>query len=305
MELPKGDEYHRSAIRLNSGKNCLAYLLLARKYKKVYIPYFTCRAVLQPFIEQGVAYEFYHIDGRWEMAREMELKAGEALLYTNYFGLKQRYVEALVRKYGRQLIVDNTQAFYAKPLPGIDTFYTCRKFFGVPDGAYLYCDIVPGEEIPQGNSFHRFGHLLKRIDISAGEGFDDFHKNEEELGNEPILFMSKLSQRLMESINYHETAQRRRANYELLHSALQSTNDLDLPLEDAIPMVYPYLTEEDTLRQRLISEKIFIPTYWPNVFEWCRPEEREYLLAQRLCCLPIDQRYDKEEMRRILEVIIQ
>ena len=140
LELPLKKEYHKNALRLNSGKNCLEYILRARQYKKVYIPYYTCDIILRPFEKLHIAFEFYHINIHLELAQEINLREGEALLYTNYFGLKQHYVELLANKYVSQLIVDNTQAFFAKPLDGIDTFYTCRKFFGVSDGAYLYTD---------------------------------------------------------------------------------------------------------------------------------------------------------------------
>ena len=46
LELPLKEEFHKDALRLNSGKNCLEYILRARQYKKVYIPYYTCDVVL-------------------------------------------------------------------------------------------------------------------------------------------------------------------------------------------------------------------------------------------------------------------
>ena len=129
LELPRFEEYHKDAIRLNTGRNCLEYILSARGYKKVYIPYYTCDVVLEPFKKLGIPYENYHVNIHLEIQDEIALKTGEALLYTNYYGLKQRYTEKLAKQYGNCLIVDNTQAFYAKPIDGIDTFYTCRKFF--------------------------------------------------------------------------------------------------------------------------------------------------------------------------------
>ena len=155
LELPQREEYHKNAIRLNTGRNCLEYILRVRGYKKVYVPYYTCEAVMEPINKLGIPYEYYHIDIHFEIRDRFTLKEGEALLYTNYFGLKQRYVEQLAEKIGSRLIVDNTQAFYAKPIPGSDTFYTCRKFFGVPDGAYLYCDKDLDEKMEQDYSYDR------------------------------------------------------------------------------------------------------------------------------------------------------
>ena len=98
MELPRREEYHKNAIRLNTGRNCLEYILRCRKYSKVYIPYYTCDSILDPFNKLEIPYEFYHIDIQLEITDDFTLQGSEALLYTNYFGLKQRYVEQLAEK---------------------------------------------------------------------------------------------------------------------------------------------------------------------------------------------------------------
>ena len=304
LELPQREEYHKNAIRLNTGRNCLEYILRVRGYKKVYVPYYTCEAVMEPINKLGIPYEYYHIDIHFEIRDRFTLKEGEALLYTNYFGLKQRYVEQLAEKVGTRLIVDNTQAFYANPIPGIDTFYTCRKFFGVPDGAYLYCDKELDEEIEQDYSYDRVAHLVKRIDLSVEEGYKDFRRVDDGLDNQPIRKMSKLTQRMMQGIDYEAAAQRRRANYLMLNEALGKENNLELHLEgDAVPMVYPYCVPVERLREKLIENKIFVARYWANVLEWTKPDDIDYLLALQIQPLPIDQRYGEEDMKRIIEII--
>ena len=304
LELPLREEYHKNAIRLNTGRNCLEYILRARRYKKVYVPYYTCKAVMEPISKLGIPYEFYHIDIHFEIRDRFTLKADEALLYTNYFGLKQRYVEQLAEKTGTQLIVDNTQAFYAKPIEGIDTFYTCRKFFGVADGAYLYTDKLLDEEFVQDESYDRMAHLLKRIDLSAEQGFADFRKVDDGLDNQPIRKMSKLTQRIMQSIDYEVAAKKRRKNYQMLHEVLGEGNNLQLSLDnDAVPMVYPYLALINGLREQLIKNKVFVARYWPNVLDWTTEKEIEYLLANQMQPLPIDQRCDKGDMDRIIEIV--
>ena len=304
LELPQYEEYHKDAIRLNTGRNCLEYILQARGYKKVYIPYYTCDVVLEPFKKLGVPYEYYHVNIHLEIRDEIALKAGEALLYTNYYGLKQRYTEQLVQQYGNRLIVDNTQAFYAKPIDGIDTFYTCRKFFGVPDGAYLYTDKLLDVELEQDQSYERMLSLTKRIDLSPEAGYQDFRDVSKALVGQPIKRMSKLTQRMMLGIDYEAVAQRRRANYQLLNEALGKENNLELPLEDdAVPMVYPYLAPVKGLREKLIDNKIFVARYWPSVLEYTTPDDIDYLLAYQMQPLPIDQRYGEEEMRQIIDLL--
>ena len=304
LELPLREEYHKDAIRLNTGRNCLEYILRARGYKKVYVPYYTCEAVMEPINKLGIPYEFYHIDIHFEIRDRFTLKADEALLYTNYFGLKQHYVEQLAEKTGNHLIVDNTQAFYAKPILGIDTIYTCRKFFGVADGAYLYTDKLLDEEFVQDESYDRMAHLLKRIDLSAEQGFADFRKVDDGLDNQPIRRMSKLTQRIMQSIDYEAAAKKRRENYQMLHEVLGEENNLVLPLENnAVPMVYPFLAPIKGLREKLIENKVFVARYWPNVLDWTTKDDFEYLLAYQMQPLPIDQRCNKDNMQKIIEIL--
>lgn len=73
--------------------------------------------------------------------------------------------------------------------------------------------------------------------------------------------------------------------------------------ENAVPMVYPFLSDDANLKKKLIENKVFVATYWPNVMEWCEKGAWEYQLAQQACFLPVDQRYGEEEMERILEII--
>jgi hypothetical protein len=259
---------------------------------------------MEPINKLGISYEYYHIDLNFEIRDRFTLKADESLLYTNYFGLKRRYVEHLAAKTGARLILDNTQAFYAKPIQGIDTFYTCRKFFGVADGAYLYTDKLLDENFEQDESYDRMAHLLKRIDLSAEQGFADFRRVDDGLDNQPIRRMSKLTQRIMQSIDYEAAAKNRRENYHMLHEVLGEENNLGLPLdEDAVPMVYPFLSPVKGLREKLIENKVFIARYWPNVLDWTNEKDFEYLLAYQMQPLPIDQRYGKGDMNRMIDII--
>lgn len=302
LELRKGEHYHKTALRLNTARNCFEYILRAREYKKVYIPYYTCEVMLEPICKLGVDYEFYNIDIDFEPIHTVQLKEKEAFLYTNYYGLKQSCAQKLSQVYGNKLIIDNAQAFFATPIEGIDTFYSCRKFFGVPDGAYLYTDCLLDVDFEQDYSYDRMSHLLKRIDLSAEEGYKDFQQAEESLCNQPIRKMSKLTERILETIDYEHIKHIRRENYKNLFNILDSDKKWDLP-EDAVPLVYPHYTEGETLRNRLIKNRIFAPVYWHNVLGWCSEKSVEYKYVMHIIPLPIDQRYGEEDTNRISTII--
>lgn len=305
LELPLCCEYHGKAIALNTGRNSLEYILRVRGYKRVYLPYYSCEVLLEPFKKLGAEYTFYHINECLELEEDVELKDGEALLCINYFGFKQDYVEKLSAKYGQQLIVDNTQAFYAQPIEGIDTFYSCRKFFGVADGAYLYCDKPLDMELEQDQSWDRMDYLLKRIDLSPQVAYADFRTRSSELRYSPIKTMSNLTHRIMASVDYQQVAQRRRDNYRLLDETLKDKNRISLPLaDDAVPMVYPHFEDRGAaLRQYLIEHHVFCARYWPSVSDWCCANDKENLIAENLVCIPIDQRYGENDMQEILDLI--
>lgn len=304
LELRNGEHFHNSAIRLNTARNCFEYILRARGYKKVYIPYYTCEVMLEPLKKCSVAYEYYHINKEFEPADYILIKDGEALLYTNYFGLKQNCIKRLASLYGNNLIVDNAQAFYAKPIEGIDTFYSARKFFGVADGAYLYTNCPLDILLEQDQSYQRMSHLLKRADIGAELGYQDFKNNDNSLINNPIKKMSNLTEDILRSIDYEEIKNKRRDNYLVLAEALNATNKLHFSLQgDDIPMVYPFLSERTKLKQQLIEQKIYIATYWPNVLEWCKNDDWEYKIASNCCYLPVDQRVNIEMINHIINLI--
>ena len=306
LELRHGEHYHKDAIRLNTARNCFEYVLRSRQYTKVYIPYYTCEVMLEPLNKLSVQYEFYSVNEKLEPVVLPDLKENEAFLYTNYYGLKQDCVLKLANCFRNRLIVDNAQAFYAKPIHGIDTFYSARKFFGVADGAYLYTDKLLEEEFPQDESFDRMSHLLKRVDVSAEFGFSDFRANDESLIGQPIKKMSNLTAAILGSIDYDNAAKQRRENYLFLDSVLGEQNKIRLELDnDAVPMAYPYWTNDDSLRKKLIDNRIYVAKYWPNVFDWCNENDIEYKLTKYMLPLPCDQRSGEEDMERIITLIKQ
>ncbi len=69
-------------------------------------------------------------------------------------------------------------------------------------------------------------------------------------------------------------------------------------------MVYPYLINNgNKLKEILIKHKIYIPTYWNNILDYTKDSDWEYYLSNNLICLPIDQRYNVEDLKLIINLI--
>jgi hypothetical protein len=299
--------YHNNLIAVNSGRNALEYILRAKKVKKIYIPYYTCDAILEPLVKLGIKYNYYYIDQQFSPIKDFD--NNDCLLYVNYFGVLNDKVHTLSKQFNK-LIVDNSQAFYARPGKGLPTFYSPRKFFGVPDGGFVYCYSSLDLSLERDVSYSRCSHLLIRADTNAENGYADFQRNDDLLKNQPIKRMSKLTDKLLRCIDYKRAKDLRNENFVYLHRHLGSLNELtgifDLDNLDG-PMVYPFLYKGNTdLRKRLHANKIYTAQYWPNLLKWLADKNCfEYHLYENLIPLPIDQRYGALEMERICKLVSQ
>lgn len=306
----KKQQLHENAVYLNSGRHALEYILKGLgNIRRLWVPYFTCDAVMVPIQRLGVSWKFYHIDEKFEIADNLELAENEFVLYTNYYGIKDEYCKQLTKQYGEKLILDNAQALYCKSVSGSHQFYSPRKFMGMPDGGLAVTTIPDtASELPIDKSFDRCKHLLKRIEFSPSEGYNDFKAVSKTIAEAPLCQMSNLSKSIFASVDLDDIKCKRRENFKCIHNALNATNRLRIPSMDSFecPLVYPYWVDNgDTLKKKLIEGNIFVATYWPNVFEWCNQTDLEYVLAKHVVCIPVDQRYDQDEMNLIVQEVLK
>ena len=141
------NEYHHDLISLNTGANALLYLIKAKKIKKLYIPYYLCNSISDMLKKNKFDFDYYNISDEFYPIFDKEIDKDEYLYIVNYYGqLSDEKILFIKNKYNR-IILDNTHAFFQKPIDGIDTIYSCRKFFGVPDGAYLSTNAILEEKL--------------------------------------------------------------------------------------------------------------------------------------------------------------
>lgn len=287
---------HDDAIALNSGRNCLAYLIQKKRIKKIWIPKFLCASISDVCRREGTEVHYYSIGKDFNPV----LKPTDDWVYlVNYYG---QINNSKIREYKTQysnLIVDNVQAYYQVPVNGIDTIYTCRKYFGVTDGAFLYTDIEL-DELDCDESFERTRFLLGRFERNAFEFYLDFVSNEEEFSNVPVRKMSKLTYNLLHGIEYEMVKNRRTDNFSYLHENLKDMNKLTLSVINGAYMYPLHIENGAEIRKKLQAKKIYIPTLWPDVFDICEENEVEFDMAKNILPIPIDQRYGIEDMDYIL-----
>ncbi len=305
IELDGKKEYHSRALRLNSGRNALRYILKVKKPGKIYVPDYICGSLPASIKKERIDFDFYQINENFEpLIDARSVEPSSFIIYINYFGVHDRTINNLSGKY-KNLIIDNAQAFFSRPVNGMCSFYSPRKFFGVSDGAYLYIDTSLDEQIKTDVSYGRCEHLLKRLDLDARSGYQAYMKNETAFSGRPIRTMSKLTHAILTSIDYARAKKIREENFLFLHRSLVGINELDMPTGNVNgPMAYPLLISKKGVKESLIRSNIYVATYWEEVLARVKKNSFEYKLAKYLVPLPIDQRYGLDDMRRIVDIIL-
>jgi hypothetical protein len=228
LETFKGNMLHENVVALNCGRAALEYICEAKQIRKLYLPYFLCSSISNLCEKIKVQYEYYKIDNNFKPIFDKKLDENEWLYVVNYYGqLSNDYIGRLKQKYNH-IIVDNAQSYFQMPVDGVDTIYTCRKYFGVADGAFLYTDVKLNRQLPQDESFERMHFLLGRYERSANEFYKEYVANNQLFASEPIKKMSRLTNNLLHGIDYEEVAKRRQENFDYLDKELGNINELKL-----------------------------------------------------------------------------
>lgn len=302
FETYSGEMLHGDAILLNCGRNALAYLIEANHIPSIWMPKFMCDSCDSVLERYGVQVRLYSVD---ESFKPIDLTPcnGDWVYIVNFYGqLPDDYIRALKEKYNR-LILDNAQAYFRDPIEGVDTLYTCRKFFGVPDGAILYSSRRIMSPLERDISFDRMEFLLGRFEKSASEFYGKYVENNHIFGRQKIKRMSRLTENLLRGIDYDAVKVRRTKNFLYLHDRLKTKNRLSIdPVEGAF--MYPLYIENGTrIRKMLQKYQIYIPTLWPAVFGRCTERDHEFCMARDILPLPVDQRYGEKEMSIIINAL--
>lgn len=311
LELPKfGNlpQWHwKRGVFVNSGRGALEYILRSLgDIQCIYVPFYTCRTVLELLRRLHMAMKFYRVNEWLELEKCPELKDGEYLLYTNYFGIKEKYVTHLASLYGGRLIVDNALALYSPPPLGSASFYSPRKFSGLPDGGIAIMDsdrivLLPEE---RDESLPDASFLLECLEHGVEKASAACERNERRLDRAPLRCMSRLTERLINGIDYERAGRQRIDNFLFLHERLGGLNRLLVDMDSvSVPFCYPFWTAFSELRNILIDERILIPMLWDGVEEDAPSDSLEQKLALHLLPLPVDQRYGMLEMERIATLV--
>lgn len=306
LERPlTGNGFHQRGYGFANGRTCFRIVLRNVRPSNVYIPYYCCDTLLEPLIIEQIKYEFYPITETFEPLYLPELRDDELFLYINYFGVKTKCVHALVEHYGSQVIIDDTQNYFAQGYQRGWSFNSARKFFGVPDGGYLYSPYELIQDYKRNTNFIT-DHLFLRLDHRREEAFHFYRKNEEHQ-NCDLSGISCFTENILKGLDYEFIANRRRENFDFFAGHLGNLNRLhNLEIKGSdVPFCYPLLISGEVSRSLFYSNKIFLPVLWEDVTDRKGngnfPLERQ--IVNDLLPLPIDHRYEEKDLIKILHLL--
>lgn len=309
------DFYHRyneNRVDVDSGRSGLQYIIENYDYKRIWLPVYNCPLVEKRIHEVStIEIVWYNIDPTFKpMVNIEDLQEGDVFLWINYYGImKKSLIDEMAKlqeKSAAKIIIDNIPAYFSEPRMDVLNLYSCRKFIGVPDGGHVIGNNIKKMKLPTYATAQNYTYLLKALETGSNSAYVDYQKSEKRFSESNTAYgMPRLTKRVLESIDYDAIINKRKENFLVLHEILNNSNRMDIDISTDTPSVYPYLTTNKHLRDRLIANKIYISRFWKHVLTNELANEFEKDLAEYLIPLPIDQRYEKRDMEYIANMVIE
>ena len=302
MEIALGEQgsaRHSQAIAFQSARAAFCALLETGKPERIWMPRLICDSMVAPVVSAGIDVAFYELTADLRVAAPVKPNRSDWLLYVNYFGIcGHGSADTLSRFDPQRVVLDHAQAFYAAPAACLAAIYSPRKFFGLPDGGLLVTEVPIPLPAADTGSVARMQHLLLRLNGSPEEGFREFQRAEETLGDFRPRGMSVLTRKLLASYDVEAARMRRNRNFRRLDQLLGGRNPAPSALGDVDgPLCYPYVggaagAAVGTARAPRFHSLLL----WPEVLGRVAAGSIEEHWVRSVLALPCDQRYGDEEM---------
>lgn len=294
------------------------------------VPSYTCETVIEPFMNAGYQIKTFSVEEQLiingEMLQQEIENAGAGILIIHrYFGFDTtRNIEksiSNIKEQGIYVIEDRTQCLYSD-IELLDAdFYvgSIRKWHGTPDGAFCVC-----KEGLINNKPSVHDEILEKLKLDAGyskyrylfEGIGEksdflqqYSAAEDALDNqEEEYLISPFSYAMQVTLNTDELCERRRLNYLMLLNGLKGIKDIQIvykELEEGIvPLYFTVIVKDrDKLQSMLRNKAIYAPIIWPKPKAISTNCEITNEMYEHLLCIPIDQRYDNDDMARAVDCV--
>ncbi len=308
LELPVGREYFEqgpdwNVRRLNSARSAIHLALKTLGVRRVFYPRYYCPSTIDAIRSFGYELVEYPIGFDLEPRSDsLSPECDDAVILVDYYGILGERLLPWVERYSK-VIIDNAQSFFARPVcrRGVITVNSCRKFFGVSDGAYaISADLLSSPDWELDESASRIDFLAGQVERGSNAYYEPMLKSKVSLAKS--MRMSAFTRRVLASIDYEWVRAVRLRNYQTLHEELGDIQELEVPDSPISPWCYPLLTDR-ILRRSLVARRVYVPRIWETWDGMDAVETPECVYSNYLTCLPIDQRYGVDDMQALAAIV--
>ena len=292
----------------------------------VLLPEFTCHSVITPFLNHGFKIYSYELNNNLTInldvfSKKVKDLSPNIILLHSYFGFDN--IEKNIKELAPAALIieDLTQRLFSSfPLLDAHCYVgSIRKWMSVPDGGF-YCGQkqidLPDEEDDEFINLELNALLLKgkymkgeEIDKSAFRSL--FSEARQTLKNKSRCFsMSTLSQKIYNSFNFEKFIFTRQENARYLIERIQKFDFLELPLSEVTDSTVPFMvpvfvkTNRQEFQKHLANHDVYATVIWtcPESIRNQLSSNGKYIY-EHILCFHCDQRYDLDDMQRIINVI--
>jgi hypothetical protein len=300
----------------HTARSALRWFLKDRQ-NEIWLPTFICneiifnqgKTVYYPIIKDGLMPDLNFF--------EQNLKSGAIVIVPEYFGLITGSIVEYSKKRDDVIwIVDKAQSLNLDWLWGDLAIMSSRKLLGVPDGGFLID--VKGtqlDNLENHQSKPKITRTLKPYLLRYLEGYSkinlgaysSFRDLEESLTVENIS-CSKTTLKLLKRVEYSIICKKRVENYNYLLSIIspdiRTVYGKKANTEDFIPMSLPILIERrDEVKLALAKKGVFAAVHWKHSPGMELDIDETRYVCDHIISLPCDQRYDFEDLDRVLTLL--
>lgn len=296
----------RSWRGFRTGRAALAALLRHRGIRRLWLPAYVCTSVADGAGDCELCW--YATGDRLDVQAEAldGVRSGDAVVVVDYFGRSpSQAVRQLAQRRDVLWIEDRAQAL----APDAETFgrivlHSPRKLFGVGDGGILVGDDLP-ESVGSGNDDPFAPNDLRAADPDGRDPrpwFDAFRAREAAFDDAPTA-MSPRTLDALKSIDPASEIAARKANWAVLAEALPDIALWSVKKPDFAPLAFPVVVNDAAaLSAHMALSRIWCARHWA---ELPSPQgfATEHALSRHCLSLPLDGRYDSNDMERIIAIL--
>jgi hypothetical protein len=310
-------------------RHALASLLTecARARPTLWVPSYFCGEVID-FCGRYCDVREYRDDPRWPYPDWDSLRpqAQHFVLAVNYFGIR----DGLGWKHWRErnecrLVEDHTQdpfSSWCQDSTADYAFVSLRKTLPVPDGALLWSPrrLALPQLLHAGDwagSAMKLAAMLRKSQYLDGYGHEHLKtafrnlqaQGEDRLRHMEVSGISPYSYALLSEGFPVLWRRQRELNARSLSALLVDWNAADLlfrawpsgSVPFALILVFASRSRRDEFQARMIQKRVYCPVHWI-----CRTQQGHALeLSSRILSIPIDHRYDENDMKRLADLILE